>query len=117
MHLLLAAPRVSWASFVSRGLGFRLTLLVEFSFVNQIASLAESKMFDYLIVESTGVSEPQQVAESFALEFAEMHMQSADDVRAEAERIKAEARAKRLEKDGKGGDEGSDEVSSALRRV
>ncbi|KAL8292511.1 hypothetical protein RQP46_001123 [Phenoliferia psychrophenolica] len=62
--------------------------------LEEVASLAEAKAFDYLIIESTGVSEPQQVAESFAEEFAEMHVQAAQDMRDEATRVKAEARAR-----------------------
>jgi hypothetical protein len=41
-----------------------------------------------------------------------MHLQAADDLKADAERVKAEACARRLEKEGKGGDEDED-VSSA----
>lgn len=40
--------------------------------LEEVASLAESGSFDYLIIESTGVSEPMQVAETFAPEFADM---------------------------------------------
>lgn len=81
-----------------------------------MAALAEAKTFDYLIIESSGVSEPQQVAETFAVEFAEMHLQAADDLKAEAERVKAEARARRLEKEGKGGDE-DEEVSDPVHLI
>ncbi len=35
--------------------------------LKEIAALAESKKFDYLIIESTGISEPMQVAETFAM--------------------------------------------------
>ncbi|ORY74273.1 putative cobalamin synthesis protein [Leucosporidium creatinivorum] len=54
--------------------------------LEEVAALAEAKSFDYLLIESSGVSEPQQVAETFAVEFAEMHLQAADDLKAEAER-------------------------------
>ncbi|KAI1819222.1 P-loop containing nucleoside triphosphate hydrolase protein [Xylaria intraflava] len=40
--------------------------------LEEVARLAEDKRVDYLIIESSGVSEPMQVAETFSEEFAEM---------------------------------------------
>mgnify|MGYP007100400790 CR=1 FL=1 len=40
---------------------------------------------------AAGISEPQQVAETFAPEFSDMHLQAAEDLRAEANRVKREA--------------------------
>ncbi|WRT70147.1 uncharacterized protein IL334_007141 [Kwoniella shivajii] len=39
--------------------------------LEEVASLAEMGSFDYLIIESSGISEPIQVAETFTPEFAE----------------------------------------------
>lgn len=57
--------------------------------LEEVAKLAERGEFNYLVIESTGISEPQQVAETFAPEFADMHLQAAEDLRADiAERTK-----------------------------
>ncbi|WWC72089.1 uncharacterized protein I206_106049 [Kwoniella pini CBS 10737] len=39
--------------------------------LEEVANLAEMRSFDYLIIESSGISEPIQVAETFTPEFAE----------------------------------------------
>ncbi|KAI1120415.1 P-loop containing nucleoside triphosphate hydrolase protein [Nemania abortiva] len=39
--------------------------------LEEVARLAEDKRVDYLVIESSGVSEPMQVAETFSEEFAE----------------------------------------------
>ncbi|GAA5974249.1 hypothetical protein JCM11641_003352 [Rhodosporidiobolus odoratus] len=52
--------------------------------LEEVAALAEQKVYDYLIIESSGISEPAQVAETFAPEFSDMHLQAAEDLRAEA---------------------------------
>ncbi|GAA5921446.1 hypothetical protein JCM3775_003051 [Rhodotorula graminis] len=58
--------------------------------LEEVAALAEARAFDYLLIESSGISEPQQVAETFAPEFSDMHLQAAKDLRAEADRVKRE---------------------------
>ncbi|KAK9452456.1 CobW/HypB/UreG, nucleotide-binding domain-containing protein [Dipodascopsis uninucleata] len=39
--------------------------------LSELASLAKSNLFHYVIIESTGISEPMQVAETFTTEFSQ----------------------------------------------
>ncbi|KAK6204183.1 hypothetical protein LQW54_008417 [Pestalotiopsis sp. IQ-011] len=52
--------------------------------LEEVARLAEDRKVDYLVIESSGVSEPMQVAETFSEEFAEMHIAAGHDLDAEA---------------------------------
>ncbi|KAI0376865.1 putative cobalamin synthesis protein [Hypomontagnella monticulosa] len=53
--------------------------------LEEVARLAEEKQVEYLVIESSGVSEPMQVAETFSEEFADMHIAAGHDLEAEEE--------------------------------
>ncbi|WFD32255.1 hypothetical protein MSPP1_003299 [Malassezia sp. CBS 17886] len=52
--------------------------------LEEVSELAKNRQIDYLVIESSGISEPMQVCETFSELFAEMHAQAAQDLRAEA---------------------------------
>ncbi|KAK6205268.1 uncharacterized protein RJT21DRAFT_101971 [Scheffersomyces amazonensis] len=48
--------------------------------LEELVSLAKSKAFQYIVIESTGISEPMQVAETFTTEFSEMLLNSQEEM-------------------------------------
>ncbi|OTB14937.1 hypothetical protein K445DRAFT_318311 [Daldinia sp. EC12] len=51
--------------------------------LEEVARLAEEKQVEYLVIESSGVSEPMQVAETFSEEFADVHIAAGYDLEAD----------------------------------
>ncbi|KAL9938591.1 hypothetical protein V8E36_002310 [Tilletia maclaganii] len=59
--------------------------------LEEVAELASKGAFDYCVIESSGISEPMQVAETFAEEFSDMMLQAADDLKKEIKDMEPEA--------------------------
>ncbi|ODV64607.1 cobW-domain-containing protein [Hyphopichia burtonii NRRL Y-1933] len=51
--------------------------------LEELATLALSGEFQYIVIESTGISEPMQVAETFTTEFSEMILQNLESLNEE----------------------------------
>lgn len=49
-------------------------------FMVELARLAKSGKFDYLVIESSGISEPMQVAESFAMELEKAYLEIPEEL-------------------------------------
>ncbi|SCU94003.1 LAMI_0E16336g1_1 [Lachancea mirantina] len=48
--------------------------------LEELVYLAEQKTFNYIVIESTGIAEPMQVAETFSTEFSEMMYDNPQEV-------------------------------------
>ncbi|KAK0548955.1 hypothetical protein OC846_004282 [Tilletia horrida] len=58
--------------------------------LEEVVDLAAKNMFDYLVIESSGISEPMQVAETFSEEFSDMMLQAGEDLKEEMKTMSAE---------------------------
>ncbi|SPO21090.1 related to Cobalamin synthesis protein [Ustilago trichophora] len=72
--------------------------------LEEVAALAENRDIDYLLIESTGISEPMQVAETFSEEFADMYGQMAeeleDEIRADPQKKEEHEKIAKILKQG-----------------
>lgn len=55
--------------------------------LEELVSLAKSGAFEYILIESTGISEPMQVAETFTTEFTNMYLDNQEGITEEDEKI------------------------------
>ncbi|KAH9469438.1 hypothetical protein Pst134EA_006728 [Puccinia striiformis f. sp. tritici] len=60
--------------------------------LEEVAALSEDKSIHWLVIESTGISEPMQVAETFSPEFSDMMLMAAEDLKNEMETDEASAK-------------------------